>query len=110
MGQQYEVKLHKEVLALNLAFRNEEQLRKNGYDKTPDVKLDVPVAMDGFVVNWIESKALFGDKDLHKDYMRNQYLSYWNRYLRLDRLCNFAVCIFFFKVRIWTGDLLVWVC
>ncbi|KAJ8934178.1 hypothetical protein NQ314_013532, partial [Rhamnusium bicolor] len=78
LGQQYEIKLHKEVVKLGLAFRDEEHLRKYGYDKTPDCKLEVPVAADGFVINWIESKALFGDEDAHRDYMKNQYLSYWN--------------------------------
>lgn len=80
LGQEYEIKLHSEVTKLNLAFRDEEHLRKCGYDKTPDVKLDVPVAIDGFVVNWIESKALFGDEEVHQEYTQNQYLSYWNRY------------------------------
>jgi hypothetical protein len=80
LGQEYEIKLHNEVRKLNLAFRDEEQLRKYGYDKTPDVKLDVPVAIDGFVINWIESKALFGDEEVHREYTRNQYLSYWNRF------------------------------
>lgn len=79
MGQQYEIKLYKEVVKLGLAFRDEEHLRKYGYDKTPDVKLEVPVAVDGFVINWIESKALFGDEDAHSDYTKSQYLSYWNR-------------------------------
>lgn len=64
---------------MGLAFRDEEHLRKHGYDKTPDCKLDVPIAIDGFIVNWIESKALFGDEDAHRDYKKNQYLSYWNR-------------------------------
>lgn len=67
------------MLGLGLAFRDEEHLRKYGYDKTPDVKLEVPIAVDGFVINWVESKALFGDEDVHREYMRNQYLSYWNR-------------------------------
>lgn len=80
LGQQYEIKLYKEVLALGLAFQGEEHLRKYGYDKTPDVKLDVPVAIDGFIVNWIESKALFADEDIHREYKKNQYLSYWNRF------------------------------
>nr|CAI5844420.1 unnamed protein product [Callosobruchus analis] len=80
LGQQYEVKLYKKVKELNLAFRDEEYLRKQGYDKTPDCKLDVPIVVDGFIVNWIESKALFGDKEVHRDYMKNQYLSYWNRF------------------------------
>ncbi|RZC35185.1 C15orf41 -like, partial [Asbolus verrucosus] len=80
LGQEYEIKLHNEVVRLGLAFRDEEHLRKYGYDKTPDVKLDVPVAIDGFVINWIESKALFGDEDAHREYSKNQYLSYWNRF------------------------------
>ncbi|XP_074034375.1 CDAN1-interacting nuclease 1 [Leptinotarsa decemlineata] len=80
VGQQYEVKLCREVTKLGLGFRDEEHLRKHGYDKTPDCKLEVPVMIDGLVVNWIESKALFGDEDVHKDYMKNQYLSYWNRF------------------------------
>ncbi|KAJ8924479.1 hypothetical protein NQ315_007276 [Exocentrus adspersus] len=80
LGQQYEVRLYKEAQALGLAFRDEEHLRKNGYDKTPDCKLEVPVAIDGFVVNWIESKALFGEEEVHKEYMKSQYLSYWNRF------------------------------
>lgn len=67
------------MLQLGLAFRDEEYLRKYGYDKTPDVKLEVPIAIDGFIVNWVESKALFGDDIVHKEYMRTQYLSYWNR-------------------------------
>lgn len=79
LGQQYEIQLHRQLLDLGLAFQDEEHLRKFGYDKTPDVKLEVPVAIDGFIVHWIESKALFGDDDAHKEYTRNQYSSYWNR-------------------------------
>lgn len=81
LGQQYEIRLHKEAVQLGLAFRDEEYLRKFGYDKTPDLKLEVPVAVDGFVINWIESKALFANEEVHKDYMNSQYLSYWNRYV-----------------------------
>lgn len=71
--------MYKELENLGLAFRPEDHLRQYGYDKTPDVKLDVPIAVDGKVVNWIESKALFGDEITHREYMKNQYLSYWNR-------------------------------
>lgn len=80
IGQQYEIRLYREATKLGLAFRDEEHLRKYGYDKTPDCKLDVPVAIDGFIINWIESKALFGEEDAHREYKKNQYLSYWNRY------------------------------
>ncbi|XP_056636649.1 CDAN1-interacting nuclease 1 [Diorhabda sublineata] len=80
LGQQYEIKLYREATQLGLGFRDEEQLRKHGYDKTPDCKLEVPISINGFVINWIESKALFGDPEIHKEYMKNQYLSYWNRF------------------------------
>lgn len=80
LGQQYEIKLYRQVERLGLAFRDEEYLRKHGSDKTPDCKLEVPIAIDGCIVNWIESKALFGDADAHKEYMKQQYVSYWNRF------------------------------
>jgi hypothetical protein len=67
---------------LNIPFRDEEHLRQHGFDKTPDIKLEIPFAVDGFIVNWIESKALFGDKEGHNTYFKDQYLSYWNRYGR----------------------------
>ncbi|XP_044745495.1 CDAN1-interacting nuclease 1 [Coccinella septempunctata] len=79
-GQQYEIQLHKEVTKLNLAFRDEEYLRRWGYDKTPDIKLEVPISIDGFLVNWIESKGLFGSEKVHREYTESQYLSYWNRF------------------------------
>ncbi|XP_023709855.1 protein C15orf41 homolog isoform X2 [Cryptotermes secundus] len=80
LGQEYEFRLQRMVKDLNIPFRDEEHLRRHGYDKTPDIKLEIPFAVDGFVVNWIESKALFGDEEGHNTYFKDQYLSYWNRF------------------------------
>lgn len=80
LGQQYEIQLNRQLTEAGFVFRNEEYLRQFGYDKTPDVKLEVPVAIDGVIVHWIESKALFGDQENHMEYMKNQYSSYWNRF------------------------------
>nr|CAG4644144.1 EOG090X0A0V [Lepidurus arcticus] len=80
IGHEYEQKLCRILRQHNVPFCDENDLRNRGYDKTPDVKLDVPIAVDGFVVNWIECKAVFGDPDVHSDYLRDQLWSYWNRF------------------------------
>ncbi|XP_033334038.1 CDAN1-interacting nuclease 1 [Megalopta genalis] len=80
VGQEYELKLQNYLTEHNLAFRNEEYLRSRGYDKTPDFKLEVPIAVNGFIINWIESKARFGNLEIHHKYIKEQFLSYWNRF------------------------------
>ena len=44
------------------------------------MKLEVPIAVDGYIVNWIESKASFGDETSHNKYLEEQFWSYTNRY------------------------------
>lgn len=80
IGAEYEHKLECCLRELNITFYNEDYLREKGYDKTPDAKLAIPIAVDGVVVNWVESKAQFGSKEVHQKYMEQQYLSYWNRF------------------------------
>ncbi|XP_075223652.1 CDAN1-interacting nuclease 1 isoform X2 [Lycorma delicatula] len=80
IGNEYEELLKKKLQELGLAFRDEKNLRARGYDKTPDIKLETPIAVNGFIVNWIESKALFADQKIHNMNLRNQFLSYWNRF------------------------------
>ncbi|XP_075469338.1 CDAN1-interacting nuclease 1 isoform X3 [Ascaphus truei] len=79
IGHEHEVQLREKLMEKNLAFLDEDQLRIKGYDKTPDFILEVPVAVDGHVIHWIESKASFGDETSHRTYLQDQFWSYWNR-------------------------------
>jgi len=80
IGEEYEQKIKDQLTALDIPYSDEHVLRNRGYDKTPDVKLEVPIAVNGKVINWIESKALFGDRESHEGYLRDQFWSYWNRF------------------------------
>ncbi|CAB4068219.1 Uncharacterized protein C15orf41,Uncharacterized protein C15orf41 homolog [Lepeophtheirus salmonis] len=80
IGAEYEQLVKNNLKKLDIAFLDENDLRDRGYDKTPDVKLEVPIAVNGTIINWIESKALFGDKKSHKGYLDDQLWSYWNRF------------------------------
>ncbi|XP_043484993.1 CDAN1-interacting nuclease 1 [Leptopilina heterotoma] len=80
VGEEYEVILQCCLKERNISFRNEHHLRSRGYDKTPDVKLEIPIAVNGYVINWIESKARFGNAEIHKKNVKEQFSSYWNRF------------------------------
>merc|ERR1719431_1670524 len=80
IGEEHEQKLKDCLTKLEIPFSDENVLRVQGYDKTPDIKLEVPIAVDGHIVNWIESKALFGDPEAHQGYLRDQFWSYMNRF------------------------------
>ncbi|KAM5240535.1 CDAN1-interacting nuclease 1 isoform 4-T4 [Hipposideros larvatus] len=79
IGYEHEVLLRDLLLEKNLSFLDEDQLRAKGYDKTPDFILQVPVAVEGHIIHWIESKASFGDECSHHAYLHDQFWSYWNR-------------------------------
>uniref|UniRef100_A0A7N5P1Z7 CDAN1-interacting nuclease 1 n=1 Tax=Ailuropoda melanoleuca TaxID=9646 RepID=A0A7N5P1Z7_AILME len=86
IGHEHEVLLRDMLLEKNLSFLDEDQLRAKGYDKTPDFILQVPVVMlcplavEGHIIHWIESKASFGDECSHHAYLHDQFWSYWNRF------------------------------
>jgi len=80
IGDEYEEILKDSLRFQKIPFKDENVLRTQGYDKTPDILLTVPVAVQGKIVNWVESKASFGDEFTHKNYLREQYWSYWNRF------------------------------
>ncbi|KAK7488342.1 hypothetical protein BaRGS_00020316 [Batillaria attramentaria] len=80
IGFEYEVKLKKWCDDNGLPFLGEDQMRLRGFDKTPDVKLEIPIAINGQVITWIESKASFGDMESHRAYMNDQFWCYTNRF------------------------------
>ncbi|KAM9465830.1 CDAN1-interacting nuclease 1 isoform 2-T2 [Clarias gariepinus] len=80
IGQEHEEILREKLRGINLSFLDENQLRAKGYDKTPDIILEVPIAVEGHIVHWIESKASFGDEHSHRTYLNEQFWSYWNRF------------------------------
>ncbi|KAK1793268.1 hypothetical protein P4O66_011657 [Electrophorus voltai] len=79
IGQEHEELLRERLRERRLSFLDENQLRAKGYDKTPDIILEVPIAVEGHIVHWIESKASFGDEHSHRTYLNEQFWSYWNR-------------------------------
>jgi hypothetical protein len=79
LGLEYEHLLAQKLRAVGVPFLTEEQLRVRGDAKTPDVLLPVPLLVRGRVINWIDSKATFGDVPSHNEY-RQQFASYLNRF------------------------------
>jgi hypothetical protein len=63
-----------------LTYRSENDLRAEGFTKTPDFLLDEPLDVDGVQVSWIESKALFGDEKEHAYYIKKQFREYEENY------------------------------
>ena len=72
IGEQHEQIIKDRFKELSIPFVDEHVRRSKSYDKTSDVKFEIPVAVNGKVINWIESNALFGDSAAHEGYLRVQ--------------------------------------
>ncbi|ESN92760.1 hypothetical protein HELRODRAFT_108152 [Helobdella robusta] len=80
LGHEYETILKNKLQEHGVPYQDEYQMRSRGYDKTPDTILQIPIAVNGHIVNWIESKALFGDVPSHEKYVKEQLNCYTNRF------------------------------
>lgn len=80
IGEEYETKLKKMARNAGLTFYDEGDLRRDGFDKTPDLLLAVQCLYKNTIINWIESKASFGDCDTHTKYLKEQLKCYENRF------------------------------
>ena len=65
-GEQYEKKMYECLERAGISFWTEAELRGQGFHKTPDARLRVPIAVGERVVCWMDSKATFGDLKLHQ--------------------------------------------
>ncbi|KAG5681972.1 hypothetical protein PVAND_011371 [Polypedilum vanderplanki] len=80
IGEEYELRLKKLARDAGLIFYDEQDLRRARFDKTPDLLLAVQCMYKNTLINWIESKASFGDIESHKKYLNDQLISYTNRF------------------------------
>eukprot|EP00823_Brevimastigomonas_motovehiculus_P005500 TRINITY_DN4063_c0_g1_i1.p1 TRINITY_DN4063_c0_g1~~TRINITY_DN4063_c0_g1_i1.p1 ORF type:complete len:405 (-),score=104.16 TRINITY_DN4063_c0_g1_i1:367-1581(-) len=79
LGHEFELKLEDCVKKLHIPYATEDMLKTQGVAKTPDILLRVPIAVDGRIVNWIDSKAMFGDPATHSTHFK-QTRGYVNRF------------------------------
>lgn len=93
MGVEYEYVLLETLRNRRLVFESEDVLREKGLAKTPDVRLLLPLGVrdprsgELRVVNWIDSKAMFGDRHTHESENAGQVCSsrctgMWRLFLR----------------------------
>ncbi|KAG7336821.1 TPD sequence-motif-containing protein [Nitzschia inconspicua] len=84
VGIEFEVALEHMLRTRGIPFESETQLREKGTSKTPDVLLSCPIGVEvgsqWRIVNWIDSKALFGDVGTHQQSVLPQCDSYINRF------------------------------
>jgi hypothetical protein len=74
-GRLGELIIHQWLENRGYEFKTEKELRKESI-KTPDFYFSEPISVRGEDINWIESKALFGDPKTHWVYWKKQYSKY----------------------------------
>lgn len=79
-GKEYEDLLEELLAAEGIPFITEKDLRADRHARTPDIKLEVPIAVKGRIVNWIDSKASFSDPLVHVEKGVEQFQGYVNRF------------------------------
>eukprot|EP00917_Polyrhabdina_sp_WS-2016_P020094 GHVP01042941.1.p1 GENE.GHVP01042941.1~~GHVP01042941.1.p1 ORF type:complete len:291 (+),score=38.95 GHVP01042941.1:268-1140(+) len=62
------------------AYYTDEELKVYREHKKPDCLLKFPVMIEGRIINWFESKNMFGDLGIFKKHLGEQLISYINRY------------------------------
>jgi len=67
--------LHEWLDGQGITYRTEEALR-GVYEKTPDALLDEPMVYNGKRINWVESKASFGDNTEFRFNSKKQLIPY----------------------------------
>jgi len=86
VGVAYEALLQDRLMEKGLPFESEDELREQGLAKTPDVRLSIPVGVrdpstrQWREVNWVDSKALFGDAHVWQHEHLAQLEGYVHRY------------------------------
>eukprot|EP00466_Bigelowiella_natans_P009692 jgi/Bigna1/76389/fgenesh1_pg.41_\ len=80
VGDEYEHILQEKLRNRGIPHQSEDDLKVEGMDKTPDVRLLVPVDISKQSVTWIDSKASFGDPLSHEKHTQQQIQQYVDRY------------------------------
>ena len=84
-GREFEKLLERQLDFAGIAYETEDDLRKKGFAKTPDIHLKAPIALRDKrnklrIVKWIDSKAMFGDRQTHMHDNKKQFMGYLNRF------------------------------
>ena len=79
-GKEFEHLLESKLKEHGILYETETDLRADGHARTPDVRLTLPIAVRGHIVNWIDSKASFCDPAVHAEKGAEQFQGYVNRF------------------------------